>query len=301
MAHVPGCAVRLYTLRPDDPAVPKRSVSDFYLDPTEVTYGQLRAAGLTWIAGPGQDQHAPDEAVANLDFDRALALVEMLGKRLPDEAEFLAAATGGNTHRYPWGDDARPLHRPNWPLGPVGVAEYDVTTTDTPIRGLYSNLGEWTTTWLDNGRGMPTSIVPQGEEARVVFGVPLSVLNGRPDPREFAAGPYGARILRSRGTVFPTLGARGAAERTAPFPRRLTSALSKRPGRDSASGLLHDVVRPPRPRFRDSGAATRHPPSTVESIGKPPYPLKSTWNVQSDVCTIRYFEKLPSIAPGTFG
>jgi formylglycine-generating enzyme required for sulfatase activity len=173
------------------PAVPphRRKVDPFYLDCTEVTVGAYRQvrAGL-----PAElETNPPPDAypVSWVYFDQAAVYAEMVGKRLPDEAEYEFAATGGGTRRFPWGDS--PAKITPWPLGPVGQPSYDCIRTDPPVYGLYSNVAEWTSSWYSQYPGTDQDIVngfyaPSMQvhfnNARIIRGGPIAVAQGKPDP-----------------------------------------------------------------------------------------------------------------------
>ncbi len=177
-------------------AVPEhqRMVSDYYLDPHEVSMEQFLAVmkddvpnSLSQLTPPIPDDHA----VAMIDFECATALAERLGKRLPTEVEYEFAATQRGSKRYPWGD--QPAFD-QWSIGPVRSPDYDQTPTTPPIFGLYSNVGEWTDSRQNLypspfNPPMPKDLLILNTYSRVVRGVPFSVLDGQPTPEEIAAGP----------------------------------------------------------------------------------------------------------------
>ena len=87
----------------------------------------------------------PDDPIRGVSFYEATYFAELLGKRLPTEAEYLAAATGGGRRAFPWGDSPGDAAAQGWRLGPVGICPVDRTPgPGPPILGLYSNVAEWT-------------------------------------------------------------------------------------------------------------------------------------------------------------
>src|SRR5262249_13537135 len=127
----------------EEERTPARPVAPYYLDRTEVTikkYRQLKApvprlpmhrpitVGKTGTRIRRPDSELdPNWPIHGLPWLDAAHMAEMFGKRLPDEAEYVFAATSGGRTRYPWGDDATPLRTTAWQFGPVGVATHDRT------------------------------------------------------------------------------------------------------------------------------------------------------------------------------
>src|SRR5687768_5328571 len=66
-------------------------------------------------------------AVHGVTWHMAASYAEKIGKRLPDEVEFEAAATAYGERRFPWGQDEARIN--GWPLGPVGTPSFDATAT----------------------------------------------------------------------------------------------------------------------------------------------------------------------------
>src|SRR5262249_128126 len=120
----------------------------FYIDATEMTVGgYLQTKGVKLAPPMAALAPGPTDALRFIEFDRALQHAETIGKRLPSEREYRAAATQGGVTRFPWGDDPRPMFGQEWSLGPVRAAGFD-RTPDPPIFGLYSNVAEFTLSWL---------------------------------------------------------------------------------------------------------------------------------------------------------
>jgi serine/threonine-protein kinase len=119
----------------DIPAAPahSRRVDDFYLDQTEVTnaeYGSINAD--------------PQTPVTGIAFDQVLHFAEQIGKRPMTEAEYEYAATRGGTQKYPWGNDAARIVPEIFSIQPVRQPDFDQTSTNPPVYGLFSNATEWT-------------------------------------------------------------------------------------------------------------------------------------------------------------
>ncbi|MEP7355884.1 MAG: bifunctional serine/threonine-protein kinase/formylglycine-generating enzyme family protein, partial [Anaerolineales bacterium] len=96
------------------------TLDSFFMDQLEVTnalYGQCVAAGQcsppTRRSTETRSGYFTDPAFANfpmvnLTWDQAEAFCESDGRRLPTEAEWEYAATGGNARLFPWGDQFDP-------------------------------------------------------------------------------------------------------------------------------------------------------------------------------------------------
>ena len=161
-----------------------RSVPAFLIDPTEVTFGKLRQIpdfknGLSVRSYMARtDLPADDFPAAQLMWDDAMSLAELMGKRLMFESEYELMATNANASKYPWGEDSTKLHP--WEFGPAGLPEFDfVTSGTTKVYGLFSNVAEWTMT--------PASQYPsvlaytpyaQRREKYIVRGGDLGVIGG---------------------------------------------------------------------------------------------------------------------------
>ena len=152
----------------------ERRLSAFLLDCQEVSVAEFgRYIGL-----PAELRNRPElatHAVHRVTWHMAASYAEKIGKRLPDEVEFEAAATAYGERRFPWGQDAARIN--GWPLGPVGTPAFDATATTPPVFGLYSSVGEWMNSW---GFVYPTdrkmgAFNPTAQYDRVIRGAPPSV------------------------------------------------------------------------------------------------------------------------------
>lgn len=139
-------------------------IQAFQLDEYETTTGEYRTflqstrrqSPLYWEqAVPGKDD---DKPVIGLTWEDAYAYCAWAGKRLPTEAEWEKAASGGDQKIYPWG---------NTHPDPT-LANFDQALTTTPYRngvrpvgsfdrgkspfGVYDMAGnawEWVADWYD--------------------------------------------------------------------------------------------------------------------------------------------------------
>jgi formylglycine-generating enzyme required for sulfatase activity len=164
----------------------------------------------------GNADRPADESLAMLDYDVAIRIAELSGKRLMTEEEYVFAATNGGKTRFPWGDDPA-LIPSEWSMERNKNA-HDITTTDPPIRGLYSGHAEWTSSWsnpLPTAPNFPrsTEILAFHQMSRVIRGVPMSVLRGKAEPSEFTDGPA-SRNFEIMTQRMPTVGVRYVRSRS---------------------------------------------------------------------------------------
>jgi formylglycine-generating enzyme required for sulfatase activity len=143
--------------------------------------------GVEWLgrelgfrARPGLE-HVP---VSLVSWYGAKLYCETLGKRLPTEDEWEAAARGRGNRRYPWGNDAPrcgdvviksdgKIRMPACPPGPVsahpvGSAAQDVTADG--IHDLGGNVAEWTSSYFVEGSRTGKPISPGRDAPRVIRG-----------------------------------------------------------------------------------------------------------------------------------
>lgn len=92
---------------------------------------------------------APHHPVSHVSWHEANAYCAWAGRRLPTEAEWEVAATGGTRRRYPWGDEPPTPERANlnaWYGGTVDVAAFPAGESPFGVRGAIGNVWEWTST-----------------------------------------------------------------------------------------------------------------------------------------------------------
>jgi eukaryotic-like serine/threonine-protein kinase len=85
--------------------IPAGTMPAFYMDRTEVTneaYGQFCSVKQRPLP-PGFPQNHPDLPVVNITIVDAQEFAKWAGKRLPNRAEWEAAARGADGRAYPWG------------------------------------------------------------------------------------------------------------------------------------------------------------------------------------------------------
>jgi hypothetical protein len=160
-------------------------IAAFYIDPTEFTVAQYRDL----VAKGGLPKDVRDELAADSDaiwmnYDRALAAAEKVGKRLPSEAEYEYAATRGGKSEFPWGAWNRKIESQGAAIerfGEVGSPRFDRLDVEPPVYGLCSNVAEWTTSWPARGaeyEGSTKDEYMSPNHHRIVRGGDLSVVDG---------------------------------------------------------------------------------------------------------------------------
>jgi serine/threonine protein kinase len=168
----------------------RRRIPAFYLDPTEFTvadYEKQVLKGEEW-AGFGQcfgNKPPLDFPVSCIKWDAAVVAAEIVGKRLPTEAELEFAGTDRGRRPFVW--DKRGVDE--WPYGPAGKPVYDrvIPNAGPPVFGLYSNVAEWTMSWHTPYPNQPAGSGHPGAE-RVIRGGPVSVAMGKPDGNMWRRG-----------------------------------------------------------------------------------------------------------------
>ena len=113
---------------------------------------------IYWRGGPGgwQRRHfdtwvdlEPNVAMSHVSWWEADAYCRWAGRRLPTEAEWEYAATGGGWSKptYPWGDDepTAKTAATDWrSLGPVDVGACQAGDSPAGCRHMIGNVWEWT-------------------------------------------------------------------------------------------------------------------------------------------------------------
>jgi formylglycine-generating enzyme required for sulfatase activity len=125
-------------------------IAPFYLDKYEASNA------LYALFDPGH--HFPEGEenlpVTMVSWDRAAAFAKWAGKRLPTEAEWEYAATGGEGFRFPWGSDWDPA-RLNWSEngerdgfdGPAPVDAFPQGVSPFGVFNMSGNVWEWVSDW----------------------------------------------------------------------------------------------------------------------------------------------------------
>jgi formylglycine-generating enzyme required for sulfatase activity len=132
-------------------------VQAFRIDRTEVTQAAWRrcldaractaprpeetGCGTSWEPAT-RGQHP----VACVSWDQARTYCEWAGKRLCSEAEWEYAARGGDTRKYPWGDETPTCSRAHFGDCPPGTDSIEVARLPAAAFGLHDlagNVAEW--------------------------------------------------------------------------------------------------------------------------------------------------------------
>jgi formylglycine-generating enzyme required for sulfatase activity len=153
MVYVPGGA---YTIGRDDGdpiSRPARSVTlpPFFIDRTEVTNAEYkkfidatgRKAPSDWKDGSYPDGR-DNWPVTNVSWQDATAYAEWIGKRLPTEAEWEAAARGTDKRIYPWGNEWRPGITNVGTKGITEVGQYKDSASPAGALDMIGNVWELT-------------------------------------------------------------------------------------------------------------------------------------------------------------
>lgn len=213
-----------------------RITHPFRLDETEVTVGQYKACvaakhcTVPTAHGPGmtEPQRKKDEALCTyatpggddlpvncIDRQQADAVCRFAGKRLPTEAEWELAASGGEGRRYPWGDLA-----PTCAHGNFGEASGQrcegrpVAVRGSPLgkaRGGALDLAGNVWEWVDDGWDPKAYVAAGRTDPRVPPGE-RGVLRGGAWDFSASAATASYRYELTAGTGHPSTGVRCAKD-----------------------------------------------------------------------------------------
>lgn len=127
-------------------------VPSFYMDIYPVTNGEYSKAVTDWRFDPEKKDHP----VAGLPYDKIAEYCQLVGKRLPTEAEWEKAARGDKDKRlYPWGDTF--ISKKCNCRGFLFLVKNKVVSVDSYADGktpcgcydMAGNVWEWTSTAVD--------------------------------------------------------------------------------------------------------------------------------------------------------
>ena len=177
MVSIPGTAFTMGTDlggRENGPAH-QVTVASFLLDRYEVSQVSYDDWQSSRGRAGGVPASRPGLPALNVSWQEAAGYCEARGKRLPTEAEWELAATGGAGRTYPWGEAPPSPARARFNgVGPVAVDGLPAGASPEGIHQLAGNAAEWVQDWWDadayRDTAAGTAEGPADGEYRVVRG-----------------------------------------------------------------------------------------------------------------------------------
>jgi formylglycine-generating enzyme required for sulfatase activity len=162
MVMVPGGTFNMGAGESGDTApIHAVTLDSFFMDQFEVTnerYSQCVSAGVcappTRRSTDTRSAYFTDPSFANFPmvnetWEQAENFCEWDGRRLPTEAEWEYAATGGNARVYPWGDQFDANLAPVTASDLVAVGSFPGGASPFGIQDMAGNALEWVLDWYD--------------------------------------------------------------------------------------------------------------------------------------------------------
>jgi iron(II)-dependent oxidoreductase len=192
----------------------KVKVAAFWIDKYEVTGKEYlefsintqyspegEAEGKTWRTFFSAEK--ANNPVTYITFKDAEAYCKGVGKRLPAEEEWEAAARGPNGNRYPWGNDWDSLNTNTKDAGfgvPVDVGQFAGDVSPFGVRDMFGNVQEWTTSTFKPypGNNKQTGEFAKGTGYRVLRGLG-SRYTGAKSTGSFSRSAYPGNYLADFG------------------------------------------------------------------------------------------------------
>jgi formylglycine-generating enzyme required for sulfatase activity len=153
MIYVPGGEYRVGRDGGDAIAGPEHAVTlkPFFIDRTEVTNAEYKkfidATGnkppIDWENGSYPDGR-DNWPVTNVSWQEANAYADWIGKRLPTEAEWEAAARGTDKRLYPWGNEWQPNNANVGTQAITEVGQYKEGASPVGALDMIGNVWELT-------------------------------------------------------------------------------------------------------------------------------------------------------------
>jgi outer membrane protein assembly factor BamB len=216
------------------------------MDITEVTtaaYGACVQAGVCTpaIVGTGKDCNLTrasqgEHPINCASWEQAQTYCGWLGKRLPDDPEWIWAAQGGAAATpFPWGRTPPDVTRACWARTapgtcPVGI--YPQGASPAGIVDLIGNVAEWTRGYTGRGRaGAARGLLRGGSHEDTVYRQPIDERvadSARDEPTEAATPTSGMRCVVALHTPVQEVDA-GAWTPVVPTPGGLPPILAARP------------------------------------------------------------------------
>jgi formylglycine-generating enzyme required for sulfatase activity len=154
---------------PDESPRRKENLKAFYIDKYEVTNAQFKEVFPEHTFRKGLELHP----VAGISWNQAIKYAQLVGKRLPTEAEWEKAARSTDGREYPWGDEfnASNCNSLESQLGATTrVGERLEGASAYGVMDMAGNVAEWTFDWYDRYPGNRDVAKDYGQVYRVVRG-----------------------------------------------------------------------------------------------------------------------------------
>ena len=239
MAYVPAQSFTMGGgIDADEVPARKAVVNHFYIDVHEVTNTQFyRFAKNRWSLDDYKDYWEPgvnnDHPVRNVSWRESARYARWIGKTLPTEAEWEAAARGGDARLFPWGNEDIVEHTRFLCNHRTLAGDFDGYEYTAPVLnyaagvspyGVYNmagNVWEWCADQYDPGRYAfpgnedPASGLRRGDHP---FGDENYINPIYKDIRETRVGPLRGdrRVLRGGSYAEPIEACRTTARSAAP-------------------------------------------------------------------------------------